>query len=170
MRRSLVEGGRIEFPKNGKIRRVDLSLILADTLRELRARRREEALSRGWPAVLEWVFVTEVGLPIWKSDFERRVFHKALEKADLRRIRFHDLQHTFASRLLQNRGSVVYVKDQLGHHSIKVTVDAMATWCGGRTRRPWTDWTSRRRGRSRRRRAAANRRWFSRRGRGLTAT
>ena len=57
------------------------------------------------------------------ADFERRVFHKALEKAGLRRIRFHDLRHTFASRLLQNGESIVYVKDQLGHHSIKVTVD-----------------------------------------------
>jgi len=51
------------------------------------------------------------------------VFHKALAKAGLRRIRFHDLRHTFASRLLQNGESIVYVKDQMGHHSIKVTVD-----------------------------------------------
>ncbi len=68
------------------------------------------------------VFVNEVGLRIWKSDFERRIFHKALERAGRRRIRFHDLRHTFASRLLQNRESVVYVKDQLDH-SITVTVD-----------------------------------------------
>ena len=51
------------------------------------------------------------------------MFHKALAKAGLRRIRFHDLRHTFASRLLQNGESIVYVKDQMGHHSIKVTVD-----------------------------------------------
>ena len=123
VRRSLVEGGRVELPKNGKIRRVDVSLILAGTLRELRARRREEGLAKGWQPLPEWVFVNENGRPIWKSDFERRIFHKALEKAGLRRIRFHDLRHTFASRLLQNGESVVYVKDQLGHHSIKVTVD-----------------------------------------------
>ena len=51
------------------------------------------------------------------------MFHKALAKAGLRRIRFHDLRHTFASRLLQNGEYIVYVKDQMGHHSIKVTVD-----------------------------------------------
>jgi integrase len=123
VRRSLVEGGRIELPKNGKIRRVDLSLILADTLRQLRGRRREEVLAKGWQALPDWVFVNEKGRRIWKSDFERRVFHKALEKAELRRIRFHGLRHTFASRLLQNGESVVSVKDQLGHHSIKVAVD-----------------------------------------------
>lgn len=106
VRRSLVEGGRVELPKNGKIRRVDLSLMLADTLRQFRVRRAEEALAKGWTAVPEWVFVNQDGRPIWKSNFERRVFHKALEKAELRRIRFHDLRHTFASRLLQNRESV----------------------------------------------------------------
>jgi integrase len=123
VRRSLVEGGRIELPKNGKIRRVDLSLVLAETLQRLRVKRAEEALARGWEQVPEWVFCNEEGRPIWKSNFERRVFHKALEKAKLRRIRFHDLRHTFASRLIQNGESLVYVKDQLGHHSIKVTVD-----------------------------------------------
>ena len=50
------------------------------------------------------------------------MFYTALEKAELRRVRFHDLRHTFASRLLQNRESLDYVQDQLGH-SIKVTVD-----------------------------------------------
>jgi len=123
VRRSLVEGGRIELPKKGKIRRVDLSLLLGETLEKLRVRRAEEALAKGWKQVPAWVFCNEEGRPIWKSDFERRVFHKALEKAGLRRIRFHDLRHTFASRLLQNGESIVYVKDQLGHHSIKVTVD-----------------------------------------------
>jgi hypothetical protein len=88
-----------------------------------RLTRLAEPLPKGWKDVPVWVFCNEEGRPIWKSDFERRVFHKALDKAQLRRIRFHDLRHTFASRLLQNQESIVYVKDQLGHHSIKVTVD-----------------------------------------------
>jgi integrase len=51
-----------------------------------------------------------------------RYFHKCLTKAGIRRIRFHDL-HTFASLLIQNGESLAYVKDQLGHSSIKMTVD-----------------------------------------------
>ena len=51
------------------------------------------------------------------------VFYKLLEKAELRRVRFHDLRHTFASLLLQNGESPVYVKEQMGHSSIQVTVD-----------------------------------------------
>ena len=39
------------------------------------------------------------------------------------RIRFHDLWHTFVSLSLQNGESLAYVKEQMGHHSIKVTVD-----------------------------------------------
>jgi len=38
-------------------------------------------------------------------------------------MRFHDIRHTFASLLLSNGESPVYVKEQLGHSSIKMTVD-----------------------------------------------
>ena len=48
---------------------------------------------------------------------------KLLAKAGLRQVRIHDLRHTFASLLIQNGESLAYVKEQLGHHSIKMTVD-----------------------------------------------
>ena len=41
----------------------------------------------------------------------------------LQAIRFHDLRHTFASWLIGNGDSLDYVKDQMGHHSIRITVD-----------------------------------------------
>jgi hypothetical protein len=52
-----------------------------------------------------------------------RLWYPLLEKAGLRRRRFHDLRHTYASLLLAGKESPVYVEDQLGHSSIKVTVD-----------------------------------------------
>ena len=69
------------------------------------------------------VFCNKVGNPLLVSNFEKRVFHKLLRMTGLRRLRFHILRHTFASRLLQNGESPVYVKDQMGHSSVQVTVD-----------------------------------------------
>ena len=43
--------------------------------------------------------------------------------ADVRRFRFRDIRHTFASLLLARRESLHYVKEQMGHASIQTTVD-----------------------------------------------
>jgi len=115
--------GRFTTPKNGKSRRVDMSRQLSETLKELRTERKEEALAKGWKDVPEPVFVNEEGNVIDDVNLHKRVFNKALEKAGMRRIRLHDLRHTFASLLIQNGESLAYVKDQLGHHSIQITVD-----------------------------------------------
>jgi integrase len=52
-----------------------------------------------------------------------RFFNRLLTAAALRRVRFHDLRHSFASLLLQNGESLTYVKEQMGHSSVNVTVD-----------------------------------------------
>jgi len=38
-------------------------------------------------------------------------------------MKFHSIRHSFASLLLSNGQSPVYVKEQLGHSSIQITVD-----------------------------------------------
>jgi integrase len=53
----------------------------------------------------------------------RHIFGRVLEKAQLRHVRFHDLRHTFASLLIQRGESLAYVKEQMGHSSIQITVD-----------------------------------------------
>jgi integrase len=122
VRRSFTHG-YFTTPKNHKSRRVDMSPQLAETLKELRTERKREALARGWGEVPELVFVNETGGLISESNLRNRVFFKALEKAGLRRIRIHDLRHGFASLLIQNGESLAYVRDQLGHSSIQITVD-----------------------------------------------
>ena len=47
----------------------------------------------------------------------------AIEKAGLRRFRFHDLRHTFGSLLIQGGALLTYVKEQMAHSSIQITVD-----------------------------------------------
>ena len=83
----------------------------------------EEKLKKGWEEMPQWVFVTDKGTPLIEGHWRERVFNKALEKAKLRKIRIHDLRHGFATQLIQSGESLAYVKDLLGHHSIKVTVD-----------------------------------------------
>ena len=70
-----------------------------------------------------WVFLTPDGHPIDGDNLWSRVFYRLLEKAELRRIRLHDLRHTYASLLIQQGESLAYVQEQLGHSSIQVTVD-----------------------------------------------
>jgi integrase len=53
----------------------------------------------------------------------RKAFNRLLDLAGLRRVRFHDLRHTFASLLIQNGESLAYGRDHLGHSSSQITVD-----------------------------------------------
>jgi hypothetical protein len=69
------------------------------------------------------VFPSEAGTPIEMNNFSERVFKPLLARAGLRRIRFHDLRHTFGSMLIQAGASLAYIQDQMGHSSIQVTVD-----------------------------------------------
>lgn len=57
------------------------------------------------------------------QNFIRRVYKKILAKAGIREMRLHDIRHTYASILLSRGESPVYVKEQMGHSSIQMTVD-----------------------------------------------
>jgi hypothetical protein len=46
-----------------------------------------------------------------------------LAASGIRKIRLHDRRHTFGSLLIRSGASIVYVKEQMGHSSIQVTVD-----------------------------------------------
>ena len=100
-----------------------MSLELLQALTDLQTERQLEAAANGWPQIPDWVFCNEVGGLLEPDNLRRRVFASLLKAAGLRRIRFHDLRHTFASLLLQHGESPVYVKEQMGHSSIQVTVD-----------------------------------------------
>ena len=55
--------------------------------------------------------------------FRCLVWIPLLKRAGLRYRKPHTLGHTFASMLIQAGESLAYVKEQLGHSSITITVD-----------------------------------------------
>jgi integrase len=114
--------GRLTTPKSGESRRVDLSRELMATLEALQLDRQLDATAHGQDAVPSWVFCNPQGKP-FHQNWVRLQFFRLLKGAGVRQVRFHDLRHTFASLLLQNGESPVYVKEQMGHCSIQVTVD-----------------------------------------------
>ena len=110
--------------KSKKSRRVDLSRELRKVLLELRDKRLLEAYLNGKNDISdELVFPSPEGTILDPDNLYHRVFLPVLAKARIRKIRLHDLRHTFGSLLLQNGASIVYVKEQMGHSSIQVTVD-----------------------------------------------
>lgn len=115
--------GKIGLPKNGKRRRIDMSKQLTQVLKDTKHQRKIETINNGWGKVPEWVFLSNNGTALDINHWRKRVFYKAIAKAELRKIRVHDIRHTYASLLIQAGESLAYVRDQLGHHSISVTVD-----------------------------------------------
>lgn len=68
------------------------------------------------------VFATPIGTPVEPRNFHRK--HTAiLKKAGLKRVRLHDLRHTFATILLQEGENPENLRDLLGHTRTSTTLD-----------------------------------------------
>lgn len=122
--------GKIETPKSGLSRTVDMSQQLAETLRDLHHQRKIGTLNRGWNKMPQWVFVNVAGKPYHES-YMRRVFYKALKAANLRKMRVHDLRHAYATLRISKGDNIADVSKQLDHHSVKFTMDIYYHWVPG---------------------------------------
>ncbi len=110
-------------PKNGKARRMDLSMVLQDTLTAERNRRRRQSLSHGQGGHLHTlIYCSPAGHPIEQNKV-RRIYARILKKAGLRFVKFHGIRHSFASILLTQGEAPIYVSRMLGHSSIQITHD-----------------------------------------------
>ena len=91
---------------------------------ELRDQRLLKAFSEGKSSIADdLVFPSPEGSVLDPDNLIKQYFLPCIEHAGLRRFRLHDLRHTFGSLLIQDGASLAYVRDQMGHSSIQVTVD-----------------------------------------------
>jgi integrase len=110
-------------PKSGRSRRVDMSQELRTAFLELRAERFDTAVLQGSLSISPLVFCTSQGQPLTPTGLYR-VHRRVCALAGLRGNRIHDLRHSYATiQLYEYHAPIQYVSEQLGHASIKITVD-----------------------------------------------
>jgi len=61
-------------------------------------------------------------LPVFGNADFRKAFIAVLKKAKVQNFRFHDLRHTFASKLVTAGVPLNTVRELLGHGSIEMTL------------------------------------------------
>jgi len=76
-----------------------------------------------------WIFASKGG-PVHPRVLILRYFEPLLKRAGLPHIRFHDLRHTTASLLLQAGVNPKIVQEQLGHSSVRLTLDTYSHLMG----------------------------------------
>ncbi|MGH2454511.1 MAG: tyrosine-type recombinase/integrase, partial [bacterium] len=69
------------------------------------------------------VFCQPGGGPLDPDNLVKRVFKKTVEDAKLPAHAFHALRHTYATLQIAAGASPKYLQEQMGHWSVKVTLD-----------------------------------------------
>lgn len=112
-------GGFSDLKTSASRRNVPMIPRLASILRA-----RHEA--KGRPDPEDLVFPSAAGTPLDRHNLVSRIFEPALERAGLKRIRFHDLRHTYASLCIAAGMDPKALQRAMGHSSISVTMDTYA--------------------------------------------
>ncbi len=100
---------KVENTKSGKPRLIPINECLLEELMRLK---RQSGKSN-------YVFLyPDSGKPL--KDVKRS-FPGAVRRSGIRGLRFHDLRHSFASRLVAKGVDLITIKELLGHHSVRIT-------------------------------------------------
>lgn len=98
--------------KNGEGREVEMIDDVMDAMRRLQGlgmTRKDREIGRANPAPEEAVFGIGDNKRWWEA---------ALKRAKIQNFRWHDLRHTFCSRLAQNSASLKLIQEAAGHKTI----------------------------------------------------
>ena len=105
--------GALTTPKSGKVRSVPMAPDVAEALAKLGQR-------ENWTSDGDLVFVGRVGDYLDGRALRRR-YDAALKRASLRKLRFHDLRHTFGTRMIA-KADIRRVQEWMGHADIQTTM------------------------------------------------
>jgi integrase len=124
VRRGWSDGYGEDTPKSGQARTVDLTPPAVSVLAQWYADSAPGGL----------VFELETGSHI-SSRHADPALYRAMKRAGIPRVgeagrkrTFHSLRHTFARIALEGGAEITWVKEQLGHSSITLTVDLYGRW------------------------------------------
>lgn len=101
--------GTIGPTKTGRIRTIPLTSQMVAELSVLQPR-----------AAMDLVFTTEQG-NVMRSENAKRALHRRCAKAGIRRVSWHALRHTFATRLTTRGVPLRAIQELLGHSTIQTT-------------------------------------------------
>lgn len=97
-----------------------------DTLEALNTQKamitKEKSIAKGMYVDKDLVVCTNIGTQCKPRDLDK-IWNRLRNKAELRKITFHDLRHTHASLLLLQNIHPKVVSERLGHSSIQITLD-----------------------------------------------
>jgi len=111
--RASYAAGHLTTPKSGKVRSVPMAPDASKALARLGQREH-------WIGDDDLVFVGETGGYLDGSALRRR-YGVALERAGLRPLRFHDLRHTFGTRMIA-KADIRRVQEWMGHADVQTTM------------------------------------------------
>jgi len=111
--RASYAAGKLTTPKSGKVRAVPMAPDVATALARIGRRQR-------FTGDDDFVFAGESGMPLNPDALSSR-YEKALEAGGLRRLRFHDLRHTFGTRMIRE-ADIRRVQEWMGHADIQTTM------------------------------------------------
>ena len=111
--RASYAGGQVTSPKSGKVRSVPMAPAVATALAGLGQRDR-------WTSDDDLVFVGTLGGHVDGSALRRR-YVETLERAGIRPLRFHDLRHTFGTRMIA-KADIRRVQEWMGHADVQTTM------------------------------------------------
>ncbi len=111
--RASYAAGRLTMPKSGKVRAVPMAPDVTSALARLAGRKRHTGDD-------DFVFAGEAGVPVDGDALSSR-YRDALARAGLRPLRFHDLRHTFGTRMIA-KADIRRVQEWMGHADIQTTM------------------------------------------------